>query len=333
MDQMRRPTPDDVIAAAARLKGIVVKTPLVRSDELDRLTGAKVFVKLENLQHTGAFKFRGAYNTLSQLDRVEFSDGVIAYSTGNHGHAVSAIGKLLGIPVTVVVPSDAPANKIEKARLNGARIVLFDRTTEVREEVAARLASQGRYAVVPPGDHVDVIAGQGSVALEAFADLGADVIDAFVVSAGGGSLAAGTCLAAQAVGSNASVWAAEPDAFDDTRKSLLSGVREKNSLAATSICDALMTLMPAELPFSINQTGLAGVLTATDAEVRAAMRFAFENFRVVLEPAAVVGLAALLSGRESRFVGKTVVVFATGGNVDAALYADVISGRDFDAVV
>ncbi len=318
------PTPADVLDAARHLRGIVVNTPLVRSDALDKLTGARVFVKLENLQHTGAFKFRGAYNCLSRLDRSICPDGVVAYSTGNHGQAVSAVGKMLGIPVTVVMPSNAPANKMQKARENGARIVTYDRERESREQVAETLAREGRFTIVPPGDHPHVIAGQGTAAFEAMETLGARNVDAIIVSCGGGGLAAGTCLAVDAAGSQATVWAAEPAEFDDTFRSLASGQRESNPNGRHSICDALLAPIPAELPFSINRDRLAGVLTADDAAVNAAMRFAFDAFRVVLEPGGAVGLAALISDTQQIFAGKSVVIVASGGNVDASLFAEAI---------
>lgn len=324
MSDLTVPTPSDIIDAARHLSGIVVNTPLVRSDALDELTGARVFLKLENLQHTGAFKFRGAYNCLSRLDRAICPDGVVAYSTGNHGQAVSAVGKMLNIPVTVVMPSNAPANKMQKARDNGARIVTYDRERESREQVAAALAREGNFTIVPPGDHADVIAGQGTAAFEAMKALGATNVDAIIVSCGGGGLAAGTCLAVEAAGSQAQVWAAEPAEFDDTKRSLASGQRETNPTGRHSICDALLAPLPAELPFAINKDGLAGVLTADDTAVGTAMRFAFEAFRVVLEPGGAVGLAALMSDTQRSFAGKSVVIVASGGNVDASLFAKTI---------
>jgi threonine dehydratase len=317
------PAPADVVDAATRLRDIAINTPVVRSDRLDALTGARVFVKLENLQRTGAFKFRGAYNCLSRLDRSLCPDGVVAYSTGNHGQAIATVGRLLDIPTTVVMPSNAPANKIRKAERQGAKIVLYDREKQSREEVAAELALRGKFAVVPPGDHHHVIAGQGTAALEALATLGQVAPDMIVVPCGGGGLAAGTCLAVEAAGSRAQVWAAEPARFDDTRRSLASGNRETNH-SATSICDALLAPTPAELPFSINRERLSGVLVANDDEVMHAMQFCFDEFRVVIEPGGAVALASLLSDPVASIKGKTVLVLASGGNVDASLFARAI---------
>ncbi|MGI4982121.1 MAG: threonine ammonia-lyase [Janthinobacterium lividum] len=320
------PTVADVRDAAERLAGVAVHTPIVRSDRLDALTGARVFVKLESLQHTAAFKFRGAYNALSRLDRTQCPDGVVAYSTGNHGQAIATVGRLLGIPTTVVMPSNAPANKIRKAETQGARIVLYDRDRQSREEVAAELAQHGRFAVVPPGDHHHVIAGQGTVAFEALGVLGADLLDMIIVPCGGGGLSAGTCLAVEAAGARAQVWAAEPASFDDTRRSLRSGNRETNpATTLPSICDALLAPTPAELPFSINRQRLSGVLAANDAEVVTAMRLCFEEFRTVVEPGGAVALAALLADPSAPVRGKTVLVIASGGNVEADLFARAIA--------
>lgn len=323
------PVANDVRDAAMQLRDVAIDTPIVRSDLLDEITGAKVFVKLESLQHTGAFKFRGAYNCLSRLDRHDCPDGVVAYSTGNHGQAIATVGRMLGIATTVVMPSNAPANKVEKARIAGAQIVRYDRERQSREAVAAELATRGRFAVVPPGDHHHVIAGQGTVALEALTRLGPDDIDAIVVPCGGGGLSAGTCLAVEAAGSRAQVWAAEPAEFDDTRRSLASGNRETNPAGNVSICDALLAPVPAELPFSINSQRLSGVLAADDHAVMQAMAFCFEAFRVVVEPGGAVALAALMTDPAAASLrGKRVLVIASGGNVDAALFASAIGKVD-----
>jgi len=325
MSQFIQPTKEDVIEAAARLQSVVNKTPLVRSDALDARVGARIFLKLENMQHTGAFKFRGAYNCLSRLDLNQFPDGVVAYSTGNHGQAIATVGRMLDIPTIVVMPCDAPANKIKKAKAQGATIILYDRQSQSREEVAAKLAQEGRYAVVPPGDHPHVIAGQGTVALEMLEALGSDAVDIILTPCGGGGLAAGTCLAVEAAGSRAKVWAAEPANFDDTARSLQSGIRETNDRTVTSICDALLAPTPAELPFSINRSRLSGVLLASDEEVLTAMRFLFDEFRIVVEPGGAVAFAALLCNPPSSFKGKTIAVIISGGNVDPELFSRAIT--------
>jgi threonine dehydratase len=324
MNQSLVATPKDVIDAAARLRTIVRNTPLVRSDALDERIGAKVHLKLENLQYTGAFKFRGAYNCLSQLDLKLCQDGVVAYSTGNHGQAIATVGNMLDIPTIVVMPVDAPANKIEKARKQGATIILYDRKTQSREQVAAELAKKGQYCVVPPGDNVHVIAGQGTVAFEVLEALGSQTVDIILTPCGGGGLSAGTCLAVEATRSIAQVWAAEPAEFNDTLRSLQSGKREFNAHSATSICDALLAPTPAELPFSINKQRLAGVLVASDEEVLAAMRFLFDEFRIVVEPGGAVAFASLLFNAPESFKGKNVAVIISGGNVDPMIFSHAI---------
>ena len=319
----RRPVPADVLDASERLRGVAVHTPILRSDELDRRTGARIFVKCENMQRSGAFKFRGAYNCLSQLDRAAYPGGVVAYSTGNHGQAIATVGRMLGITTTIVMPHDAPAVKIAKARKQGAEVVLYDRHRERREDIAARIASDRPVAIVPPGDHPLVIAGQGTATIEALRDLKDTAVDAIVVPCGGGGLAAGTCLAVEASHSRAKVWAAEPSQFDDTRRSLVSGHRETNPRLDGSICDALLAPTPAALPFEINREKLAGVLIADDEQVLHAMRFAYEELRIVVEPGGAVALASLLSN-PATLAGKTILVIASGGNVDAEIFSHAL---------
>jgi threonine dehydratase len=324
---LRRPEPADVLDAHQRLEGIALRTPLLRSDELDARAGGRVFVKCESLQRSGAFKFRGAYNCLSRLDRQAYPGGVVAYSTGNHGQAVATVGRMLGIPSTIVMPYDAPAVKIARARGQGAEVVLYDRRTERREEIAARIASANPVAIIPPGDDRFVIAGQGTAAGEALQALSGTNVDVVLVPCGGGGLAAGTCLAVEAFRSKAEVWAAEPRAFDDTRRSLASGQREKNPQPDGSICDALLAPTPAELPFAINRERLSRVLVADDAQVLEAMRFAYEELRIVVEPGGAVGLAALLANPEA-LRGRTAVVVASGGNVDTGLFMRALQSAD-----
>jgi threonine dehydratase len=316
---LRRPEAVDVLDAHERLYGVAIQTPLLRSDELDARVGGKVFVKCESLQRSGAFKFRGAYNCLSRLERKNYPGGVVAYSTGNHGQAVATVGRMLGIPTTIVMPHDAPSVKIARARTQGAQVVLYDRRTERREDIAARIADTNPVAIVPPGDNPFVIAGQGTAAGEALQALSGTNVDVVLVPCGGGGLAAGTCLAVEGFRSKAEIWAAEPTAFDDTRRSLASGQREKNPRLDGSVCDALLAPTPAELPFAINRERLSRVLVADDAQVLEAMRFAYEELRVVVEPGGAVGLAALLADPEA-LKGRTAIVIASGGNVDAALF-------------
>lgn len=324
MTQYRIPTPNDVVDAHRQLAGVAVDTPLLRSDALDRLVDARVYVKAENLQRTGAFKFRGAYNCLSRLSPQDWPGGVVAYSTGNHGQAIATVARLLGLKATIVMPADAPRVKMDKAIKAGAEVVTYDRTTEKREQIAGRIASRTGALVVPPGDHPDVIAGQGTAVYEALIALGDVEPAAVIVPCGGGGLAAGSCLALQAVGSKAQMWAAEPEGFDDTRRSLLSGLRESNAALSGSICDALLANTPAELPFAINRTGLSRVLTADDTVVKAAMRLLFDEFRIVAEPGGAMAIAALMA-HTPGFGGATLLAVVSGGNVDAAVFGAVLA--------
>jgi threonine dehydratase len=324
MDLSKLPTPADVEAAARVLDSVAVNTPLLRSEFLSALTGGSVYVKLECLQHTGAFKFRGAFNCLSRLDPAVHPDGVLAYSTGNHGQAIATVANMLGLRATVVMPADAPRVKMERARQRGAAVVAYDRASESREDVARRIAANGHYVVVPPGDHPHIIAGQGTVALEALRFLGPDRVQVLMVPCGGGGLAAGTCLARDASRSRAEVWIAEPEGFDDTRRSLVSGRREVNAPRPLSLCDALLAPTPAELPFAINRAGVSAALTADDDQVLAAMKLLFEEFRVVVEPGGAVAVAAAMA-QPALLRGKTAVIVASGGNVDAGLYARAIN--------
>ena len=319
---MPLPSPDDVLDAARVLHSVAVRTPLLRSPTLDRLTGAEILFKCENLQRSGAFKFRGAYNRLSRLDRSEFPGGVVAYSTGNHGQAVAMVGRMLDIRATIVMPSDAPANKIDKARENGGEVVLYERGKQSREDIAAQIAARMPVAVVPPGDDRFVIAGQGTAFVEAAGQASGE-LDLVVVPCGGGGLAAGTGLAMEAVSSQAELWAAEPEDFDDTRRSLDSGKREINERLSGSVCDALLAPTPAELPFSFNRRKLSRVLTASDDDVLRAIRFAFEELRLVVEPGGAVALAALLN-RPAALRGRRALVLLSGGNVEPGVFRRAI---------
>lgn len=323
---LRLPTPQDVAEASRRLADVVVHTPILRSNRLDALLNGRAFVKFESLQHTGAFKFRGAYNCLSRLDRRAFPDGVIAYSTGNHGQAVATVGRMLGIKALIVMPDDAPGVKIALARDQGAEIILYDRLRETREAIAEKLIIERRSAIVPPGDDPHVIAGQGTVTSEALVQLGSVDVEIVCTPCGGGGLAAGTALALTQGNSGAQIWAAEPANFDDTRRSLASGSRQQNPALSGSICDALLARTPAELPFEINRHRLANVLVATDEQVLDAMRFAFEEFKIVVEPGGAVALAALLAS-PGILDGRAALIIASGGNVDTETLMRAVDSR------
>jgi threonine dehydratase len=315
------PTFADVAAAAERIAGIAVRTPLLRSDRLDALTGATVLVKAEPLQRTGSFKFRGAYNTISQIE----APAVVAYSSGNHAQGVAAAAKLLGKPATIVMPADAPAIKRESTAWWGAEIRLYDRARESREAIGEEIAAATGAALVRPYDDPRIIAGQGTLALEAAEQAQAlgVAFELALICCGGGGLISGCGLALKEARPAIEIFSVEPEGFDDTRRSLAAGDRVAIDITAASFCDALLAPMPGELTFTLNRRQLAGGLAVDDAAVADAMRFAFEHLKVVVEPGGAVALAALLAGRvEAR--GRTVLVVLSGGNVDPAVFARVL---------
>jgi threonine dehydratase len=315
----------DIERAAERIHGQAVRTPLLESPALNRLVGGRVLVKAEMLQRTGSFKFRGAYNCTSRIPQAARAAGVVAFSSGNHAQGVAAAAHLLGMPATIVMPSDAPAIKVASTRAWGAEIVFFDRLRDDREAVARKIAADKRATVVPPFDHPDVIAGQGTVGLEIAADvraLGAEPA-AVVVPCGGGGLIAGTSLAIAAALPGVPVYAAEPEGFDDTARSLRSGKHERAQPGAKSWCDALLAPTPGNITLAINRTTLAGGLAVTDDEVADAMAAAFAHLKVVVEPGGGVALAAVLS-RKLDARDRTVVVVCSGGNVDPDVFCSAL---------
>jgi len=311
----------DVQAAARRIAGYAVVTPLLESPALNKRLGFRLLVKAEPLQRTGSFKFRGAFNRLVQLDAEQRRHGVVAFSSGNHAQGVAAAAEILGIPAVIVMPSDAPAIKLANTRGYGAEVVTYDRWTEDREAVAARIRAERGAVLVKPYDERDIIAGQGTVALEVIAESQARgfAIDAFAANSSGGGLIAGCALVLQAQSPATRIYCAEPAGFDDHARSLAAGTRLANAAGTSSICDALLAAMPGELTFAINSSRLAGGLVASDDEVRRAMATAFQELKLVVEPGGAVALAAALAG---RFPGdpKVVVVVASGGNVDPAIF-------------
>ena len=314
----------DIEAAAARLDGIAVRTPLVRSHALDDAIGGTALIKPECLQITGSFKIRGAYNFLRQLDAGEAERGVVAFSSGNHAQGVAAAGRMLGIRTTIVMPEDAPRAKLDNTRRLGGEVVTYDRYTGDREAIARDIAGRRGAVVVPSYDHDDIIAGQGTVGLEIARDCEALGIspDHALVCCGGGGLIAGSATALRHVFPDLVVHTVEPEGFDDTARSLVSGKRERVAHDARSICDALQAHTPGKLTFEINRRLLGAGLVVSDDEVRAAMRFAFRHLKMVVEPGGAVALAALLSGRIDVSAQTTVVVIS-GGNVDLELYDEI----------
>jgi len=328
------PSFDDVRAAAARLSGLARRTPLLADTPLDQHTGGRILLKLETLQHTGSFKFRGAYNRLARLDAAQRAAGVVAFSSGNHAQGVAAAARLLGIRATIVMPSDAPQVKLANTLALGAEVVTYDRQRESREAIAGRLAQERGAVLVPSFEDPDIIAGQGTVGLEIAeqaAELGA-VLDDVVVCASGGGLVAGTALALAALSPRARVWTAEPEGHDDHRRSLAAGHRVSNPPGTRSFCDALLAPEPGLLTFEINRRLIAGGLAASDAEVRAAIAYAARRLKLVVEPGGAVALAAVMAGRlDAR--GRTVAVVLSGGNVDDALLADVLEEQPVEPAV
>lgn len=320
----------DVQAAARAIAPHVQRTPLLRSAALDAIAGGPVWLKPENLQTTGSFKLRGAFNALLALTPEQRARGVVAYSTGNHGQAIAWAARQLGVPATIVMPVDAPKNKIARALAQGAQVVHYDREKQSREDIGMRLLLETGGTLVPPGDHPLVLAAQGTVALEALEDLpqqARDTLGLFAAPCGGGGLMAGCCLALDALSPSARRVAVEPAAFDDTVRSLASGRRETNAAGARTLCDALQAATPAELPFAINQPLLSEAVAVSDDEVARAMRFALEELHLVVEPGGSVALAALLAGR-LRVDARGAVIVLSGGNVDMALLQAVMAKTD-----
>ncbi len=326
LDTTLLPTAADVDAAILRIAGIAVRTPLINAAVLDELLGARVFLKVETLQRTGSFKFRGAYNKISSITPERRAAGVVAYSSGNHAQGVAAAAKLLGMRATIVMPADAPRAKRERTMALGAEIVAYDRNTEDRAAIAMKLVNDRGATLVPPYDDPLIIAGQGTIGAEIAEQLAEHGLkpDILVIGCSGGGLAAGTSLGLKARVPEVAIYIAEPDGFDDTLRSFASGKRENNARMSGSICDALLTPTPGELTFSITSRLIGQGVTATDAEVGRAVRYAFEELKLVVEPGGAIGLAALLAGKVD-VKGKVVVGVLSGGNVDTELFAKLIA--------
>lgn len=314
----------DIEAAAERLRDVVVRTPLLRNAELDRRAGGTVLIKPECFQSIGSFKIRGAYNLLSQLTPEQAEKGVVAWSSGNHAQGVALAGKLLGIHAAIVMPEDAPNAKLENTRRLGGEIITYDRYNEDREEIARRVAAERDAEIVPSYEDERIIAGQGTAGLEIAEqseELGLPP-DQVLINCGGGGLTSGSAIALKSRFPDVQIYAVEPEEFDDTTRSLAGGERVAIKDDARSICDALLTDMPGQMTFDImSGLGVQG-LTVSDAEVRDAMRFAFQQLKIVVEPGGAASLAAVLSGKVDT-AGKTTVIVFSGGNVDAELFAEI----------
>lgn len=319
------PTIDEIRAAAARIAPHAQITPLLTSPALDARAGGRVLLKAEVLQHTGSFKLRGALNRLLQLSDNERSRGVVAYSSGNHAQAVAYSATLLGMRSVIIMPKDAPALKIERTRAFGGEVVLYDRYTEDRVAIGSAISQERGLTIVPPFEDRHIVAGQGTLALEALRQASAMGFtpDTLLVCCGGGGLSAGCALAAEGVSPTTVVHPCEPVEFDDTARSLRLGYRVGNEPGKRSICDAIVTEIPGEYTFSINQPRLGAGLTVSDDEVLSAIGFAVRELKLVVEPGGAAALAALLSGKlETR--DRTTMVVVTGGNIDPAILAKAI---------
>jgi threo-3-hydroxy-L-aspartate ammonia-lyase len=314
-------TLQDVRSAAERLRGVAHRTPVLTSRTLDAATGAAVLCKAECFQRGGAFKFRGAYTMISQLDDAQLARGVAAYSSGNHAQAVAIAASLVGSPATILMPADAPAVKVEATRGYGAEVVTYDRYAQDREQLGRELAQSRGLTLVPPYEHPLIISGQGTVALELLQQ--EPRLDALLVPVGGGGLIAGCATAAKALAPSITVIGVEPQAGDDTRRSLAAGRRLRIAVPRT-IADGQQAETPGELTFAINRELVDAVELVSDAEIVAAMRFAFDRLKVVLEPSGASVLAALLAGRV-RLPGRRVGVVLSGGNVGAGRFAQLLA--------
>lgn len=315
------PTAADVDAAAARLAGIAVRTPLLFSHVLSERMGARVFVKPETLQRTGSFKFRGAYNRMVQIPLSARPAGVVACSSGNHAQGVAMAARLLGMPAVIVMPHDAPELKRARTRALGAEVVGYDRASEDRDAIAAAIAQARGAILVPPYDDPQVIAGQGTVGLEIMEDLAAQGLqpDLVATNASGGGLAAGIALAVKSRAPQARVVLCEPAGFDDHAHSFRTGMRERNAAPTGSFCDALLAPMPGLITFEVNRTLVGEAASVSDAEVAHAVAYAFRELKLVVEPGGAVALACLLEGRLG-VSGGTVAIVLSGGNVDEATF-------------
>jgi threonine dehydratase len=315
---------DDINAAAGRLAGIAVRTPVLTSTSLDHLVGAHVLLKAETLQRTGSFKFRGAFNRIASLDGDELRRGVLAFSSGNHAQAVALAARLLGTSATIVMPSDAPALKLASTRQYGAEVITYDRYTEDREQIATRIATERGLVLVRPFDDPLVMAGQGTAALELIED--ADDLDLLLAPVSGGGLIAGCATAVKSLRPSSRVVGVEPAAGDDHVRSLAAGRRVSIDIPDT-IADALRLTSPGELTFEINRVLVDSVVTVSDTELIDAMRFAFERLKLVLEPGGAAALAAILAARVPIERDEHVGVILSGANVDPATFCRLLADQ------
>ncbi|KFG98349.1 serine dehydratase [Burkholderia paludis] len=321
MNSPTLPTYDDVAAAAARLEGHAHRTPVMTSRTIDEALGAQVFFKCENLQRMGAFKFRGAFNALSRFDATQRRHGVVAFSSGNHAQAVALSARILGIPATIVMPQDAPAAKMAATRGYGGNVVTYDRYTEDREQIGRDLAERHGFTLIPPYDHADVIAGQGTAAKELIDEVGP--LDAVFTPLGGGGLLSGTALATRALSPQATLYGVEPEAGNDGQQSFRSGAIVHIDTPRT-IADGAQTQHLGQLTFAIIRRDVDDILTATDAELVDCMRFFATRMKIVVEPTGCLSFAAVRRMKDA-LRGKRVGIVISGGNVDLENFCSLVS--------
>lgn len=317
---------EDVLAAAHRLKGRIRRTPMLRHRALDAAAGGVVLIKPEPFQITGSFKLRGATNAALLLPPGARARGIVTHSSGNHGQAIACACHALGMPALIAMPADAPLVKLEATRAWGAEIHPFDRHGVDRDALAAELAAQRGAAHIPPFDHADVIAGQGTAILELLEDARAAGFkpDQLAICTGGGGLLAGSALSAQALAPQARLYAVEPEGWDDYGQSLRAGHRIANDGQGSGLCDALLSKQPGAITFAVNAPRVTDGLVVTPAEVFAAMRFAFTHLKLVVEPGGAVALAAVLAGKLATRDAVTGIILS-GGNVDAGVFAQAMA--------
>ncbi len=315
------PTFADVQAAARRLEGVTIRTPLLENERVNRKLGGRLFLKAECLQRTGSFKLRGAYNFLASMSEADRARGVVGWSSGNHAQGLAEAARLLGTKATIVMPADAPALKVANTRASGAEVVLYDRVKDSREEIGHGIAAKTGATIVPPYDHPWILTGQGTAGLEIAEQAKAlgVTLDAVAAPCSGGGLATGVALGVKGISPTTMVHAGEPAGFDDLARSLASGTKQKNEKLSGSICDALLAPTPGDVTFPLAQQVLGPGLVVTDEEVLDAMELAFREFKLVVEPGGAVALAAALTGK-LPVKGRVVAVVCSGGNVDHATF-------------
>lgn len=311
------PTFADVQAAARRLDGVTIRTPLLENERVNRALGGRLFIKAECLQRTGSFKLRGAYNFLAAMSEADRAKGVVGWSSGNHAQGLAEAARLLGVKATIVMPSDAPALKVANTKASGAEVILYDRVKDSREEIGQGIAARTGATIVPPYDHPWILTGQGTAGIEIAEQAKAlgVTLDAVAAPCSGGGLATGVALGVKGISPTTSVHAGEPAGFDDLARSLATGTKQRNAKLSGSICDALLAPTPGDVTFPLAQKVLGPGLVVSDDEVLDAMELAFREFKLVVEPGGAVALAAALTGK-LPVKNRAVAVVCSGGNVD-----------------